>query len=207
MRAAALLLLPLLARVAGQDETYVGAVTTPRMLAALEAFMTDPADAVAYSLAAEELGLLEPTEQLRTWLYSQTLARASSSSFTMFYAGLEDGTFVGYFDPQSYTFRPPGAAAASDPVSSEVCTALNRSDEAAVAACGAVALDGSPATCTGGGSCAHSPLGALWDRYAPSTLAGMSLRRGNALLGSARRSPTEHDGFGIPSEAREAPWP
>ena len=122
MRAAALLLLllPLLARVAGQDETYVGAVTTPRMLAALEAFMTDPADAVVYTLAADELGLLEPTEQLRSWLYSQTLARASSSSFTMFYAGLEDGTFVGYFDPQSFTFRPPGAAAASDPVSSEL---------------------------------------------------------------------------------------
>ena len=181
MRAATLLLLPLLARVAGQEaETYVGAVTTPRMLAALEAFVTDPADAVVYTLAAEELGLLEPTEQLRSWLYSQTLARASSSSFTMFYAGLEDGTFIGYFDPQSFTFRPPGAAAASDPVSSEVCTARNRSDAAAVAACGAVVLDGSPATCTGGGSCAHSPLGTLWDRYAPSTLAGMALRRGNA---------------------------
>ena len=103
--------------------TYVGAVTTPRMRSAMDVFMTKPIDAIRYSQTAFTLGVLHSTEEMRRWLYTQVLAVSSmlDNSFTKFYAGAEDGRFVGYYDPLWYTFRPRGEALADSPTSAEVC--------------------------------------------------------------------------------------
>ena len=103
--------------------TCVGAVTTPRMRSAMDVFMTKPIDAIRYSQPAFTLGMLHSTEEMRRWLYTQVLAVSSmlDNSFTMFYAGAEDGRFVGYYDPLRYTFRPRGEALAYSPTSAEVC--------------------------------------------------------------------------------------
>jgi hypothetical protein len=130
--------------------TYVGAVTTPRMRSAMDVFMTKPIDAIRYSQPAFTLGMLHSTEEMRRWLYTQVLAVSSmlDNSFTMFYAGAEDGRFVGYYDPLRYTFRPRGEALADAPTSAEDCVSPDRTHAHHSAACDAVNLDGDAATCT-----------------------------------------------------------
>ena len=89
--------------------TYAGAVTTPRMKSAMDTFMNKPIDAIRYSQPAYTLGMLHSTEELRQWLYAQTLAvsQMADNSFTMFYAGTEDGRFVGCGRSAFFSSCPP----------------------------------------------------------------------------------------------------
>eukprot|EP01043_Picozoa_sp_COSAG02_P079257 COSAG02_NODE_18244_length_951_cov_1.870892_1_plen_297_part_01 len=132
--------------------TYVGAVAIRSISSTMNTFMTKPIDAIRYSLPAHSLGTLQSTDDIRQWLYTQVIAvnHMVDNSFTMFYAGLEDGRFIGYYDPLRYTFRPADEALADQPSTQELCHSPDRSHAEHSVACAAVVLDGSAATCTEG---------------------------------------------------------
>lgn len=60
---------------------------------------------------------LTSTDAVREWCYTETLATGTGtwSSIDMLYVGMEDGRFLGYFSPTSYTFKGAGSGAADDP--------------------------------------------------------------------------------------------
>ena len=119
-RALLLVIVALLARTDGQtvvveesDDTYAKAKLVPKLDVAVRSFMERPFEmALDFTEAAQHVGALDLTSrvQLSQVMYTQTLATKCGepgNPFDMVYLGLEDGTFVGYFSPTSYTYRPP----------------------------------------------------------------------------------------------------
>eukprot|EP01043_Picozoa_sp_COSAG02_P002899 COSAG02_NODE_68_length_42582_cov_52.351129_35_plen_961_part_00 len=124
-----LLLLLLLGDAAASAEmrqltTYVAAFDEPRLSYTLHSFMSEPGavlkvsqPAYALELVAESCAASE-TVELRELLFLQSVAVASQADgtgITMLYAGMEDGRFVGYYDPERYTFRAADWSVASSP--------------------------------------------------------------------------------------------
>jgi Ca2+-binding EF-hand superfamily protein len=88
------------------------------MSAAMNTFLSTPAELVDLTLAAYEMGSLSTPDAMREWLYAQVKAgggEGCDSEVTMIYAGLEDGRFAGYYDPERYTSRGAGEARADAP--------------------------------------------------------------------------------------------
>ena len=107
--------------IEGGTTTYTETFQHPRLEYTLSTFMREPGNLLALTRPAYSMEVVsgtctkDGTEALREWLYTQTVAvgnRAGGSAITMIYAGMEDGTFVGYFDPDSYTFRAAGESRA-----------------------------------------------------------------------------------------------
>jgi hypothetical protein len=103
------------------DGSYAGQVLLRTMSSNLEHVMVKPFESVRFSQSSMQFGFLgdlSSAELLRQWVYSQILALGvgdvSVSSIDMIYVGLEDGLFVGYFSPASYTERAAGAGSAAD---------------------------------------------------------------------------------------------
>ena len=83
---------------------YVGEFEMPRVLYRLQAYMKEPAELIGLSspaigmqvVAGTDAAGSEVIEQLREWLFTQTVSmHERESSVTMVYAGLEDGRFTG----------------------------------------------------------------------------------------------------------------
>ena len=114
------------------NKTFTETFLHPRLVHALSSYMREPGmllgltrpaismEVVTWSNGTtNETCTLDGTEALREWLYTQTVAvseRADSSAITMINAGLVDGTFLGYYDPQAYTFRASGDSLASEQI-------------------------------------------------------------------------------------------
>ena len=68
----------------------------------------EPFNPLEYSAEVIALSVLDLTSSLdaQQWLYQQTLATGTGvdSNIDMVYLGLEDGRFLGYFGPSSYTY-------------------------------------------------------------------------------------------------------
>jgi hypothetical protein len=96
-------------------DSFVEEVISERLQTNIDRLMQIPFTPMQYTAESHQMGFLSTssTEDVRQMLYEQTLASdAGISSIDMVYAGLEDGRFVGYFSPESYTY---GADSASDP--------------------------------------------------------------------------------------------
>ena len=107
--------------ILGDTTTYTETFQHPRLEYTLSTFMREPGNLLdltrpAYSMeVVNETCRKDGTEALREWLYTQTVAvgnRAGGSAITMIYAGMADGTFVGYYEPDRYTFRAAGESGA-----------------------------------------------------------------------------------------------
>ena len=68
-----LLVCAALAGTAG-GETYVDTFLAPRMSAAMNTFLSTPAELVDLTLAAYEMGSLSTPDAMREWLYAQVKA-------------------------------------------------------------------------------------------------------------------------------------
>ena len=93
--------------------SYAEAFTTPRVVGSLSPYMREPGQMVALSSPAFAMEVISSeTEEIREWLYTQTVAVSNSdeSGITMLYTGLSDGRFVGYYNPTSYGFRAAGSS-------------------------------------------------------------------------------------------------
>lgn len=103
------------------DQTYVDTFLVQRLSAAMTTFLSAPVELVDLTRAAYDLDSLSAAEALREWIYAQTKAMAAKSGtscsreVTMIYAGMQDGTFVGYYDPVSYTARAAQRSRADAP--------------------------------------------------------------------------------------------
>lgn len=94
-------------------DVYAKAALVPKLSSAVHNYMAKPfKQALEFTEAAGRIGALdgEDRAKLSSIMYTQTLATGCGdpgNPFDMVYLGLETGTFVGYFSPSSYTYRPP----------------------------------------------------------------------------------------------------
>jgi hypothetical protein len=95
-------------------DSYVGSVLLPTAAFNLNSVMERPFETIRFSEASLELGFLDlaagyDTSQVRRGLYNQVIGLGvgdrQRTSIDMVYVGLEDGVFLGYFSPTSYTER------------------------------------------------------------------------------------------------------
>lgn len=100
--------------------SYAGSVLLPTTVFNLNSVMGRPFETIRFSASSLKLGFVDlspgydPSE-LRRGLYNQVIALGvgdrQRTSIDMVYVGLEDGTFLGYFSPTSYTERAPSGLA------------------------------------------------------------------------------------------------
>lgn len=119
-RRAALALLALAANLdmrQAEALSYSEAVLSTRVQANIEGVMEEPFSPLDFTADAHRLDFLDLTDtlELQQWVYGQALAThtgdSTQSSIDMLYVGLEDGRFLGYFSPTSYTYRGAGDGA------------------------------------------------------------------------------------------------
>ena len=111
-------LLGLLLVERGVAVSYVERVLTVRLRENLLQLMSQPFQPLEYTTESYDLSFLDltSTEAVREWCYTEALATGTgtTSAIDMLYVGTEDGRFLGYFSPTSYTFKGTGSGAASD---------------------------------------------------------------------------------------------
>ena len=101
-------------RPAAATVSFSEGVLSTRVRSNIEAVMEEPFSPLDFTTDAHRLGFLDlsSTLELQQWVYGQALAThtgdGTQSSIDMLYVGLEDGRFLGYFSPTSYTYRGPG---------------------------------------------------------------------------------------------------
>jgi hypothetical protein len=94
-------------------DIYAKAALVPKLSSAVHNFMAKPFEkALDFTEVAGRVGALDwgDRAQISRVMYTQTLATGCGepgNAFDMVYIGLESGTFIGYFSPSSYTYRPP----------------------------------------------------------------------------------------------------
>ena len=106
-------------------------------------FMEKPLNIIATTLPllAEEgqFVSLADRQGLSDFAYAQTVALrvgvGVASAYSMLYAGLEDGLFVGFFSPTSYTLRAAGGRAEDVPWAPYTLATVNAACAAAPGAC------------------------------------------------------------------------
>ena len=114
-----MLLLSLLMRGAAARSFSEG-VLTVRLKENIVILMEQPFEPLEYTTESYDMSFLDlsDTVEVREWCYAETLATATGdqtrSMIDMLYVGLEDGRFIGYFSPESYTFKGIGAGTADD---------------------------------------------------------------------------------------------
>eukprot|EP01043_Picozoa_sp_COSAG02_P081150 COSAG02_NODE_19664_length_870_cov_2.312581_1_plen_201_part_01 len=109
---APLLISLLLPREQGASaSSFSQTVLTVRLRESIVSLMEQPWEPLDYTYESHNMSFLNlsDTIEVRQWCYAETLATGTGdrqrSMFDMLYVGLEDGRFIGYFSPTSYTFR------------------------------------------------------------------------------------------------------
>jgi Ca2+-binding EF-hand superfamily protein len=99
-------------------DIFATAALVPPLSSAVHKFMQKPFEmALDFTEAADYIGSLDlaDRQQMSRVMYTQTLATKCGepgNPFDMVYLGLEEGTFLGYFSPTEYTYRPPSGTMA-----------------------------------------------------------------------------------------------
>ena len=106
-------------------DSYAGSVLLPAAMVQLNSVMQRPFETIRFSESSLQLGFLDLsagptyTAELRRELYNQVIGLGvgdrQRTSIDMVYVGLEDGVFLGYFSPTSYTERAASGNAADLP--------------------------------------------------------------------------------------------
>ena len=172
-------------------DSYAGQVLLPTVESQLSAVMEEPWSTIRFTVTSLQLGFLDSasTTAVRQYFYNQIVAVGvgdrTRTSVDMIYAGMEDGRFIGYFSPTSYTERGPGQGSPSalpwDPWTLATINAVCPTDDACRGETGKTVAASCPVNdARQAGVCSHNhdsndelsctTAGYAW--YAPCTLAG-----------------------------------
>lgn len=183
------------------EQTYIEAFEKPRLDYTLLSFMREPGMLLELSRPAYSMELVAAscaqteTAELRELLFMQSVAVASraaagGSGITMLYCGMQDGRFIGYYEPTRYTTRASGA---SNPASAELTWAPYADADAAPAslsrkkpACDLLASTDDSAVCPSGCTTAGGCTGTATAKSISAACAGS--------VATADCTPTAADG-------------